>query len=142
MDDRQTSLVSIVSGDGGVIGWTWPELPARSKELHPTQLYSAANAALLSLLLWSFFPFRRRDGQVFALMLTIYPISRFLLEQIRNDEAGQWGTSLTVSQWVSVGILILAGVLWTYLARQPRLELQDDAIKDLKSSESAGDAAA
>ena len=58
------------------------ELPAavplpRSWPVHPTQIYSSVHAALLSWVLWSFYPFRRRDGEVTALMLTIYPISRF-----------------------------------------------------------------
>ena len=49
----------------------------RSLPVHPTQIYSAVQAALLAWLLWSFYPFRRRDGEVIALMLVIYPIARF-----------------------------------------------------------------
>jgi phosphatidylglycerol---prolipoprotein diacylglyceryl transferase len=49
-------------------------------------------------------------------------VSRFLLELIRSDEPGQFGTSLTISQWLSLGILGFACVLWWYIERQPRRE--------------------
>ena len=81
------------------------ELPAYSHPLFPAQLFSALNALLLSLSLWFFYPFRKGDGQVFALLLVFYSISRFLLETIRQDELGQFGTSLTISQWVSIMVL-------------------------------------
>jgi phosphatidylglycerol:prolipoprotein diacylglycerol transferase len=70
--------------------------------------------------LLAYYPFRRRDGEVVALLLTLYPISRFLLECIRKDEGGQFGTGLTISQ--NVSLLMLAGValLWYYVLRQPR----------------------
>ena len=69
----------------------------------PTQLYAAIDAGLLALVLWFYYPFRRRDGEVFALLITLHPISRFFLEMIRSDEPGQFGTGLTISQWLSLG---------------------------------------
>ena len=39
-------------------------LPDRSRPVHPAQLYSAIDAGLLGWLLWAYFPFRRRDGEV------------------------------------------------------------------------------
>ena len=139
-DDRATAMVTVVMDDGGVANWGWRDLPQGAMPLHPTQIYSSINALLLCLLLWSFYPFRRREGEVFALMLSVYPVSRFLLEQIRSDESGQWGTSLTISQWVSLGILILAVALWIYVSRQPRNELQGDGVKGVKDNTAAGDA--
>ena len=100
-------------------------LPARSLPVHPTQIYSAINAGLLSWLLWSFYPARRRDGEVFALMLTLYPIARFLLEMIRIDETSFMGTGLSISQNVSLVLLLAAGALWWYLSRQPRVRAFD-----------------
>jgi len=99
------------------------ELPAasplpRSLPVHPTQVYSAVHAALLSWVLWSFYPFRRRDGEVTALMLTIYPISRFLLEIIRIDESAVFGTGLSISQNISIVLFAAAIALWVYLRRQ------------------------
>jgi phosphatidylglycerol:prolipoprotein diacylglycerol transferase len=58
---------------------------------------------------------------VFALLITLHPISRFVLEAIRDDEPGQFGTGLTISQLLSLAILAMACVLWWYIERQPRL---------------------
>jgi phosphatidylglycerol:prolipoprotein diacylglycerol transferase len=100
--------------------WTVNELPPRSVPVHPTQLYSAIDAALLALVLWFYYPFRRRDGEVFALLITIHPLSRFLLEMIRSDEPGRFGTDLTIAQWMSIAIAACGALLWVYLERQPR----------------------
>ncbi len=94
--------------------------PPRSRPVHPTQLYSAIDAGLLAWLLWAFFPFRTRDGQAIALLLTIHPITRFLLEIIRTDEPPVFGTGMTISQNVSLALLACGAVLWWYLSRQPR----------------------
>jgi phosphatidylglycerol:prolipoprotein diacylglycerol transferase len=94
--------------------------PARSRPVQPTQIYSSINAALICLLLWSYHPFRRRDGEVAALMLVLYPITRFLLEIVRTDEPGQFGTGLSISQLISLGAIWLAVALWVYIMRQPR----------------------
>jgi phosphatidylglycerol:prolipoprotein diacylglycerol transferase len=70
--------------------------------------------------LLAYYPFRRRDGEVIALLLTLYPVSRFLLEYIRKDEGGQFGTNLTISQNVSLLMLAGVAVLWYYILRRPR----------------------
>jgi phosphatidylglycerol:prolipoprotein diacylglycerol transferase len=110
----------VATADGRVLRWLAGQGPRRSVPIHATQLYAAIDAGLLALVLWLYFPFRRRDGEVFALLLTLHPISRFLLEMIRNDEPGQFGTQWTISQWISLGILALGVALWIYLERQPR----------------------
>jgi phosphatidylglycerol:prolipoprotein diacylglycerol transferase len=90
-------------------------LKQRSRGVHPTQIYSSINALVLCLFLWFYWHVRRNDGEVMALMLILYPISRFVLELIRNDEAGQFGTELTISQWVSL-ITIACGIgLFAYV---------------------------
>lgn len=96
------------------------DIPLRSRPVHPTQVYSAVHAALLAWVLWSFFPFRRRDGEVTALMLTVYPISRFLLEMIRVDESAVFGTGLSISQNLSLVLLVGTMGLWVFLFRQPK----------------------
>jgi phosphatidylglycerol:prolipoprotein diacylglycerol transferase len=114
-----TSFV-IESTDGRTLQWLSGAGPPRSVPIHAAQLYAAIDAALLTLVLWFYFPYRRHDGEVFALLLTLHPLSRFLLEMIRSDEPGQFGTSLTISQWLSLGIVALGIGLWIYLERQPR----------------------
>ncbi len=93
-------------------------LPPRSLPVHPTQIYSSIDAALLCWFLWSYYPFRRRDGEVTALMLTIHPISRFLLEIIRIDESAVFGTGLSISQNISILLLAATAVGWVFLLRQ------------------------
>ena len=87
----------------------------RSLPVHPTQLYSTIDALILCLLLLVYDRFRRRDGELTALMITIYPITRFLIENIRTDEASIWGTGLHISQNISLGILAAAICLWFYI---------------------------
>jgi phosphatidylglycerol:prolipoprotein diacylglycerol transferase len=54
-------------------------------------------------------------------LLLLYPVSRLLEEVIRSDENGVFGTPLTISQWVSV-LLVLIGVgMWWWLSRRPIL---------------------
>jgi phosphatidylglycerol:prolipoprotein diacylglycerol transferase len=114
-----TSFV-IGTADGRTVQWLSGNGPPRSVPIHAAQLYAAIDAALLALVLWFYFPYRRRDGEVFALLITLHPLSRFLQEMIRSDEPGQFGTSLTISQWLSLGIAAAGIALWIYLDRQPR----------------------
>jgi phosphatidylglycerol---prolipoprotein diacylglyceryl transferase len=95
-------------------------IPARSLAVQPTQLYSTIDGLLLCLLLLCYAPFRRRDGELFALMMSIYPVTRFLVESLRSDEAAVLGTGMTISQIVSLLLLISAAALWFYVLRQPR----------------------
>lgn len=111
--------VNIETGDGRQVVLPAQSPPARSLPVHPTQIYSAINAGLLCLLLVAFYPFRRRDGEVLALLLTVYPITRLLIEIIRTDELGVLGTGLTISQNVSLLIFVAVAMFWIYLARQP-----------------------
>lgn len=90
-----------------------------SLPVHPAQLYAAIDAALLALLAMAFTPLARKDGEVFALVLTLHPISRLLLEAIRVDEPPALGTPLSISQLVSLCLLALAGGLWWWLGGQP-----------------------
>ncbi len=91
--------------------------------MHPTQVYSAINAFLLAWLTATYFKSRPRDGSVVALGMLIYPITRFTIEIIRGDEIGRFGTDLTISQWVSIGLFTCGVVYAVYLhfVATPRL---------------------
>ena len=54
-----------------------------------------------------------------AILLTVYPISRFLMECVRTDEPGVLGTGLTIGQVVSLLLLAAAAALWFTLLRRP-----------------------
>ncbi len=126
IDDAKVALglsgksVELTTSTGDVRRIIRENWPGRSLPIHPTQLYSALDAGLLALLLWVLYPFRRKDGEIFALLITVHPISRYLLESIRTDEPGQFGTDLTISQWISLGILVAAAGFWYYVEKQPR----------------------
>ena len=93
--------------------------PPWSLPVHPAQLYAAIDAALLAALAIAYTPLARRPGEVFALVLTLHPLSRLLLEAIRIDEPPAFGTPLSISQLVSLVLLLLAAALWWWIARQP-----------------------
>jgi phosphatidylglycerol:prolipoprotein diacylglycerol transferase len=86
--------------------------------IHPTQLYSVLDGLVLFALLTIYYPRRRRDGEVMALLMTMYPITRFLIESLRDDEPALL-VGLTLSQLISVAIFIAAVVFWLYLSRRP-----------------------
>lgn len=85
-----------------------------SLPLHPTQVYSAINAFLIAALLHAYFRYRPRNGSVVALAMATYPITRFVIELLRDDELGQFNTGLTISQWFSILLcpIGLAFVFW------------------------------
>jgi prolipoprotein diacylglyceryltransferase len=82
---------------------------AHAHAIKPAQPLGLINALLLAVLLNLLIRRRRREGQVFAVLLIAYPITRFLLELIRSDNphdllSGQ----LTHNQWTSI-VMVLAG---------------------------------
>lgn len=93
---------------------------AASIPLHPSQIYSSMNAFILAFLAACYFPYRERNGDVLALAWIIYPITRFLLERVRGDELGYFQTTLTKSQFISLGMLI-TGILFAIAIRSPMI---------------------
>jgi phosphatidylglycerol:prolipoprotein diacylglycerol transferase len=98
--------------------WKYSGPPPRSLAVHPAQAYGSINGLILVLLLLAYAPFRRRDGELLALMMTVYPITRFLQECLRTDEPPALGTPMTISQNVSVLMFLTAMGLWFYLLRR------------------------
>jgi phosphatidylglycerol:prolipoprotein diacylglycerol transferase len=121
IDAGKPSTFYVTTTKRRLIEWPVADLPARSVPIHPTQIYSAIDAFLLFLVLWYFYPFRRHDGEVVALMLTLHPISRFLLEVVRIDEGDAFpGIPLTISQIVGIVFFAAAMLLWFIAYRSPR----------------------
>jgi phosphatidylglycerol:prolipoprotein diacylglycerol transferase len=126
--DQSAGLGLLVSTDKVVVttkdnpdrelSWALPVSPGRSRPVHPTQLYSTIDALILCGLLWFYYPFRRRDGEVTALMITVYPITRYLIEIIRTDELPVF-LGMSISQNISLMLLAVAAALWIHLWRQP-----------------------
>jgi phosphatidylglycerol:prolipoprotein diacylglycerol transferase len=116
---KSQSPIHLTLRDGRSISVPAATIPERSRPVHPTQLYSAIDGAILGWLLWTFYPLRRHDGEAIALLLTVHPITRFLLEVIRTDEPAVFGTGMTISQNVSLVLLACGTALWWHLSREP-----------------------
>jgi phosphatidylglycerol---prolipoprotein diacylglyceryl transferase len=94
--------------------------------VHPTQLYSSLDALIILILLTAFYPLRRRDGEVMGLLMVTYPITRFLIEYLRNDE-GVFFAGFTISQTISIALFLGGLAYWVWLFRQPRTRITDEA---------------
>jgi phosphatidylglycerol:prolipoprotein diacylglycerol transferase len=85
--------------------------------VHPTQLYSSANALFLCLVLYLFWRRSKKGGNIFtnpgstfSLMFLLYGITRFLIEFLRDDNPFEID-SLTISQIISIPLIILGVAL-------------------------------
>jgi phosphatidylglycerol:prolipoprotein diacylglycerol transferase len=108
----KNDLTLVVRGSDGATRtmtlWPW------TLRLHPTQLYEVVSMFLLFLLLTAYYPFRRHDGQVIALLMICYAVHRYLNEMLRADER-----PVGFESWTSV-VLFVAGVgLWIWLWTRP-----------------------
>lgn len=114
-----------------------PPSELHSLPVHPTQLYSVFDGLLLLALLTAYFPLRRRDGEVMALLMVTYPVTRFLIEGLRDDEPPIFA-GMTLSQNISVAILACGLVAWYRLSRLPvgRYADQAEITPNLKASKS------
>ncbi|MEZ6059821.1 MAG: prolipoprotein diacylglyceryl transferase [Planctomycetaceae bacterium] len=101
---------------------TIPPDAAATIPLHPTQIYSSILAFSLAAFLTWYFRHRPFEGAVLALGCTIYPINRFVLEVIRDDEPARMGTGLTFSQLMSIGIFLTGCGMLIWLSHRHRGE--------------------
>jgi phosphatidylglycerol:prolipoprotein diacylglycerol transferase len=120
LHDPGTTISVSLRGEQYPKQWTVAAPLPRSLPVHPAQLYDTINCLCLCLLLLAYDPFRRRDGELLGLIFVFYPITRFLIEVLRTDEAPIWGTGMTIAQNVSLAMLIVAVVYWGYLFTRPR----------------------
>jgi len=90
------------------------ELPNRSLPVHPSQIYASITGFLLCF--WSLTIPRwvQRPGLVFGSGWLAYGVLRFLEEIVRVDEGGQFGTELSIAQWVSIVGIVFGAILTVY----------------------------
>jgi len=110
------------------------EGPYRCLPVHPTQLYSSANAAILCLILYLFWRRSRnsakakkhklltKPGSTFALMFILYGVTRFFIEFLRDDnpfEQAWWiiYRGGTVSQSLGIYMMVLGVLLMVMFGR-------------------------
>ncbi len=100
----------------------------RALAVHPTQLYSSANAAVCGLLLYFFWRRNKKcqadkkcsklfakSGSTFALMFIIYGIARFFIEFLRDDNPFEYEWWMiykggTISQNLAI-YMFIAGII-------------------------------
>lgn len=118
----------------------WETSEPEVKPVVATQLLSALSA----LFVWGFILiierlFLRHDGQTFAVLLFLYPLSRFMLEIVRVDESGQFGTALTISQWVSIALMSAGVGLFIYVTRTKPGRMETIPTPNTKPEEDASE---
>ena len=91
-----------------------------SDKVQPAQVFGIINALLIAFLLSMFYRVRKREGQVFALLLVLYPITRFVLEAIRVDnEHNLLAFEFTHNQITSMVMFTCGVLLLLWLRRLP-----------------------
>jgi phosphatidylglycerol:prolipoprotein diacylglycerol transferase len=88
--------------------------------VHPAQLYSAFNALLICAVLVAYYTLPHAPGRVFALMLILKGITRYLLEMLRSEPpvAHVFGYGLSFSMVVSIVLLAIGLLLWFVVFRR------------------------
>lgn len=117
----------LTDGSGGLIRPSdfTPEqidaaLASHSLWVKPAQILGFFNALILATILTLFYRMRRREGQVFALMLVLYPITRFLLEMIRADNEHDISRLILTHNQITSLVMFLGGIgLFVLLGRLP-----------------------
>src|SRR6185295_18864361 len=98
------------SGDTALINLAAHE---HSRPLHPAQLYTTLTAFLLAALLVAYYTLPHTPGTVFAMMMVLEGIARFVQELLRVEppvmHVGNLGLSL--SMVLGIGLAIFGAVL-------------------------------
>lgn len=115
-EDVQLGIVMTV--DGRRIRFKPDDLPTSALPVRAAQVISSISALVLCFGLCAVSTLLLRTGTVMMLGFASYAVLRFVLEIVRVDEAGQFGTNLSISQWVSVFVFAfsIAGLFWIHRA--------------------------
>ncbi len=91
-----------------------------SHPVKPAQVLGIINGLLLAGLLWAFYRIRNREGQVFAMFLICYPITRFILELIRATDPHDLAKGIfTHNQYTSMAMLAMGAIMMLSLRFVP-----------------------
>ena len=126
-DDSSRLGIRLVA-EGVEVFWDADQLPSAALPVKPSQVISSLSGLVVCifLLLLSWLV-RLPDGVLSGVGVATYAMARFGEEIIRSDEPGQFGTNLSISQWVSLLIFPIAvgGIVYIYL-KAPRMEKQTE----------------
>jgi phosphatidylglycerol:prolipoprotein diacylglycerol transferase len=91
--------------------------------VHPTQIYDALLNLVLYLALAWLYRRKKFDGQIFAIYLMCYAVTRSIVETFRGDyDAAHRHDGLTPAHLVSIGIFATGAVLFVILSRRRVLQ--------------------
>lgn len=91
---------------GLIMPWALQSLP-----VHPAQIYGSLAGFFLLGVLLAYFPYRRAGGEVMAVLMITYPLTRWPLEAVRGDEPPIFG-GMTLSQNISVVVFLCGLAVW------------------------------
>lgn len=117
-EDTPFGLIAVIQGVEHY--WSASDLPSTAQPVRGTQVISAIGGLTLCIGLCYLSRFVWRDGMIMLVGFIGYAILRFGMEMLRNDEPGQFGTALTISQWVSVIVLAASTITMAWLLWRPR----------------------
>lgn len=86
----------------------------RTLGLHPTQVYESVAMLLAILVLLAYEPFRRRSGQLMAILMFCYGLQRYFNEMLRDDPR-----PLGFEKYISLFLIVAGPVLWFVLQQLP-----------------------
>ena len=120
LEDVPLGAIAVINGKEHY--WPASQLPSTADPVTPVQIMSSLGALTLCLGLCLFSRFVVRDGLVMLVGFASYAVMRFGMEVLRNDEPGQFGTELTIAQWVSIIVFSLScfGLIWLSMRQTPR----------------------
>lgn len=114
--DRTVNMQLAVKRNGATIDL--PAFTLGSIGVHPTQVYESISMFLLLFFLLSYYPYKRRDGELMVLLMFGYGVHRYLNEMLRTDTDQYPPLNLTLSQYISILVLAsgvaLAAVVWQH----------------------------
>ena len=76
-------------------------------QVHPTFLYEGLWNLGVFVIIWLYRKNKKFDGEIFMMYLVGYGLGRFWIEGVRTDQLLIPGTSLPVSQIISIGFVVL-----------------------------------
>jgi phosphatidylglycerol---prolipoprotein diacylglyceryl transferase len=113
-EDTTHTGITVLS-KGREFHWASRQLPPRALPVMPAQPLSSLIGFSLCAILLFLDRWRRTDGILLATGFSMYAIARFFEEVVREDEPGRFGTSLSISQWISVFSLLFFASLAVWL---------------------------
>ncbi len=115
-DTSRMGVMLTVAGQPQI--WTAEELPSAANPVLPSQLISSLSGLTICLILLAMSKWLPlRTGALAASGFALYAVARFGEEMLRSDEPGQFGTHLSISQWVSLLVLPAAIAVIIYIYR-------------------------